>query len=172
MNQFLDLLEGTFANKRQAQAHPTRYAHIIVNHRKISDYRFYGEQAYKYSYSRPYRQFVIDVVQEGEKFRLKNYEIENPLRFATCTNLELITDDIIKYREGCDVILSETSPGVYTGGTSTCECWVDWQGTKTYVQNEISLSKEEYQVLDRGLHAETNVKVWGSDWGPFKFIRQ
>jgi len=71
MNQFLELFEGSFSNKRQAQSHPTRYAHIRVQHRKISDYRFYGEQAYNYLLNRPYRQFVIEVVDEGDYLRLK-----------------------------------------------------------------------------------------------------
>ena len=35
MNTFIELLVGTFSNKRQAQSHPTRYAHIWVNHRLI-----------------------------------------------------------------------------------------------------------------------------------------
>ena len=33
MSEFVELLVGTFANKRQAQSHPTRYAHIRVSHR-------------------------------------------------------------------------------------------------------------------------------------------
>ena len=176
MNQFLDLLEGTFANKRQAQGHPTRYAHIRVQHRKISDYRLYGEQAYNYLLNRPYRQFVIEVVDEGNEvdgnvYRLKNYEIADALRFAECKNLELITDEILTYREGCDIIMRQIGPSAFKGGTSTCECWVDWQGTKTYVQNEVLLTETDYQVVDRGLHAETHAKIWGSDWGAFKFVR-
>lgn len=172
MNQFLEYLEGTFSNKRQAQCHPTRYAQIIVDHRKISDFRFYGQQAYKYLKERPYRQFVIDVEVEKGQFRLKNYEIEDPSRFIGCKNLELITDDILTYRKGCDIIMSQTGPETFYGGTSTCECWVDWKGVKTYVQNEVTLTKTEYHVVDRGLHAETNQKIWGSDWGAFKFVRQ
>ena len=65
MSRFIELLEGTFANKRQAQSHPTRYAHIRVSHRLIGENRIYGEQAYNYLLNRPYRQFVIDVVQDG-----------------------------------------------------------------------------------------------------------
>ena len=171
MNQFLDLLEGTFANKLQAQSHPTRYAHIRVQHRKISDNRVYGEQAYNYQLNRPYRQFVIEVVAEKGQFRLKNYEIDNPTQFIGCKNLELITDDILTYRDGCDIIMKQTGHNTYEGGTSTCECWVYRSGVKTYVQNEVKLSETEYQVLDRGLHAETNQKVWGSNYGPFKFVR-
>jgi len=171
MNQFLEYLEGTFANKRQAQSHPTRYAHIRVIHRKISDYRFYGEQAYNYLLNRPYRQFVIDVAVEKGQFRLKNYEIEDPKRFVGGQNLELITDDILTYREGCDIIMTQTGPQTFTGGTSTCNCFVDWQGVKTYVQNEVTLTKDEYLVVDRGLHVETHQKIWGSDYGAFKFQR-
>jgi CpeT protein len=171
MNQFLDLLEGTFANKLQAQSHPTRYAHIRVQHRKISDCRVYGEQAYNYLLNRPYRQFVIEVVAEKGHFRLKNYEIEDPKKFVLCQNLELITDEILTYREGCDIIMEQIGHNAYRGGTSTCECWVTWQGVKTYVQNEVLLTETDYQVVDRGLHAETHAKIWGSDWGAFKFVK-
>ena len=171
MNQFLDLLVGSFSNKIQAQSHPTRYAHIWVNHRKISDNRIYGEQAYNYLKNRPYRQFVIEVVAEKEQYRLKNYEIKDAKQFAECKNLGKLTDDLLTYREGCDIIMEQVGHNAYKGGTSTCECWVQWQGVKTYVQNEVLLTETDYQVVDRGLHAETHAKVWGSDWGAFKFQR-
>ena len=172
MNEFTELLVGTFANKTQAQSHPTRYAHIRVSHRLIGENRIYGEQAYNYLKNRPYRQFVIDVVQHGEEYHLKNYEIVNPLQFAECKNLDKITDDMLKYREGCDVIMRKTGTKTFFGGTSTCECWVTWNGTKTYVQNEVKLTDSEYQVTDKGLHAESHTKVWGSDYGAFRFLRQ
>lgn len=171
MNTFLELLEGTFSNKRQAQCHPTRYAQIKVRHQRFSENFFYGEQAYNYQLNRPYRQFVIEVVEEEGQFRLKNYEIENPNNFIGCRNLEQITDDILTYREGCDIIMKETGEKTYEGGTSTCKCWVYRDGVKTYVQNEVKLSEKEYEVLDRGLHAETHQKVWGSNYGAFKFTR-
>ena len=171
MNQFLDLLEGTFANKRQAQGHPTRYAHIRVQHRKISDDRLYGEQAYNYQLNKPYRQFVIEVVEEDDQYRLKNYEIKDAKRFAECKNLDQLTNNDLTYREGCDIIMKQIGPNAYKGGTSTCECWVDWKGVKTYVQNEVFLTETDYQVVDRGLHAETHQKIWGSDYGAFKFVR-
>ena len=93
MSEFIDLLEGTFANKTQAQSHPTRYAHIRVKHKKISDNRIYGEQAYNYLKNRPYRQFVIEVVEDDENtYRLKNYEIKNALRFVDCKDIDKIVE--------------------------------------------------------------------------------
>ena len=171
MNTFLELFEGTFANKRQAQSHPTRYAHIRVSHRKIGETRFYGEQAYSYLLNRPYRQFVIDVIDEGDYLRLKNYEIRTPAKFVQCANLDQLTDDLLTYREGCDNIIRQTGPQTFEGENDTCECWVMRGNVKTYVQNQVKLSAETYTVLDRGLHSENNQKVWGSDYGPFEFKR-
>ena len=79
---------------------------------------------------------------------------------------------MLKYREGCDVIMRKIGNKTFFGGTSTCECWVTWNGVKTYVQNEVKLTDSEYQVTDKGLHAESHTKVWGSDYGAFKFVRQ
>ena len=172
MNQFTELLVGTFANKRQAQSHPTRFAHIRVQHRLIGEDRVYGEQAYNYLLNRPYRQFVIDVVQIGEEYHLKNYEIANPLQYAECKGIETITDDLLTYREGCDIIMRQTGPDSYFGGTSTCNCYDNWNGIDTFVQNEVKLTKDEYHVTDKGLHKENRSKVWGSDYGAFKFVRQ
>ena len=87
MSQFIDFLVGTFANKVQAQSHPTRYAHIRVSHRLIGENRIYGEQAYNYLLNRPYRQFVIDVVEESEE------------EYRTIKGLDKITDDMLKNYE-------------------------------------------------------------------------
>ena len=62
MNEFLSLLEGVFSNKTQAQCHPTRYAHIWVTYKKISENRYYGEQAYNYQLHAPYRTFAVKPV--------------------------------------------------------------------------------------------------------------
>lgn len=176
MNTFLELFEGTFANKRQAQSHPTRYAHIRVTHIKIGNNRFYGEQAYNYLLNRPYRQFVIEVVDEGNEvdgniYRLKNYEIRTPVEFINGKNLDKLTDDVLTYREGCDNIIRETATKTFTGKNDTCECYVMRGGVRTYVNNEVLLTETNYQVMDRGLHSETHQKVWGSDYGPFNFTR-
>ena len=171
MNTFLELFEGTFANKRQAQSHPTRYAHIRVSHYKIGETRFYGEQAYNYLLNRPYRQFVIEVVDEGEQLRLKNYEILTPVKFINGENLDELTDDVLTYREGCDNIIKQTGDKTFEGQNDTCECWVMRNNIKTYVANQVKLTEDTYTVLDRGLHSETKQKIWGSDWGPFNFTR-
>lgn len=171
MNTFLELLEGHFSNKKQAQGHPTRYAHIHIRHVKVSKNRFYGEQSYNYALLRPYRQFVIDVIEEDGKFRLKNYELNAPERFVGCKNVQSITDTHLTYRDGCDIIFEQVGEKTYKGGTSTCECFVQWKDKKTYLENNIMLSDTQYHVIDIGRDVETKQKIWGSQWGHLKFDR-
>ena len=171
MSQFIELLEGTFSNKRQAQGHPTRYAHIIITHKRIGENRFYGEQAYNYMKGRPYRQFVLDVIEKDEKFFLRNFELKDATKYIGAKNLDQITDEDLTYRDGCDIMFERVDDTTFKGGTTTCECYVDWQGKKTYLENDILLTSDEYHVVDKGFDVETKQKVWGSNWGHLKFAR-
>ena len=71
-----ELLIGTFDNKRQAYQNPTFYAHIRLIHKDIGNNLIYGEQAYTYDQGRPYRQFVIEPVMDGEVMKVKNYDLK------------------------------------------------------------------------------------------------
>ena len=71
-----ELLIGTFDNKRQAYQNPTFYAHIRLIHKDIGNNLIYGEQAYTYDQGRPYRQFVIEPVMDGEVMKVKKYDIK------------------------------------------------------------------------------------------------
>jgi CpeT protein len=171
MNQFLDYLVGEFNNKRQAFSHPTRYAYIRILHRKISDDLIYGEQAYAFRDVRPYRQFILRPVQEGETIRVINYDIKDQLRFVKGENLDLITDEDLILRTGCDTIFT-FKDNVYYGSLDGCECFVDWQGKQTYLQNKVELGLNYYNVFDKGMCVETNTQIWGSQNGFFQFIKQ
>jgi len=171
MNQFLDYLIGEFNNRRQAFSHPTRYAYIRVLHRKISDHLIYGEQAYAFRDVRPYRQFVLKPIQEDNTIRVVNYDINDPLRFVKGTNLEALTENDLILREGCDTIFTYKD-NVFYGSLDGCECFVDWQGNKTYLQNKVELGLNYYNVFDKGMCAQTNTQLWGSKHGFFKFDKQ
>jgi len=174
MSQICDFLDGRFENRDQAMKYPTRYAWIVISHFKIGENRFYGQNAYHYAPQRPYRQFVIDVVDEGDgnTYRIKNYEIDNPSRYTGGKNLLEISENSLTYRNNCDIMLTyNKQDNLYTGGADTCECFVDWQGKKTYLVTDISLGENHYFVMDRGLDLKTGGQIWGSNYGPLKFYR-
>lgn len=170
IEEFKEWLEGKFENRKQALSNPSRYAYIRVTHINIGDGLFYGEQAYNYKLTEPYRQFVLEPVLEGDSIRILNYEIENKKDYLQFNNLEKLNKSKLILRPGCDVVVTKKND-LYVGGITGCECMVDWQGRSTYLQNEITLAKDYYCVIDRGYCAQHGHQLWGSKYGRFEFMR-
>ena len=78
---------------------------------------------------------------------------------------------MLTYREGCDIIMRQTGEDTYFGGTSTCDCTSTGMAL-IHMSKRGDTTKDEYHVVDKGLHKENHSKVWGSDYGAFKFVRQ
>ena len=66
---FCDWFEGTWENKVQAFSQPSKFAMVRLIHTKVpgTDYMYYGEQAYNFSLSRPYRQFIVEAFEERRR---------------------------------------------------------------------------------------------------------
>ena len=171
MKAFEDCLEGRFSNKYQAMKQPTRYAHINIAHIRLGDHLFYGEQAYNYLPSKPYRQFILKVVPLGEQYLIENYKIEDPKRYTGNRYLEELAERPLERRVGCDIIF-KPEDNMYRGLTATKDCIVMKKGVKTYSQYEIELGDDFYWVIDRGFDCKTNAQLWGSEWGYLKFYRR
>ena len=163
-------LAGSFENKIQAFSNPSKYAMIRVTHIPMWDEFFYGEQAYTYQANKPYRQFVLRPMLEGDSIRILNYEIENKEQFAGCQNLDKLTKEMLRLKNGCDVILTKQGNS-FIGGLSGCNCKVDWRGRDTYLQNEIELTETHYYVKDLGFCSTNHHQIWGSKYGRFEFAR-
>tara|TARA_B100000902_G_scaffold43237_1_gene50935 strand:- start:4911 stop:5456 length:546 start_codon:yes stop_codon:yes gene_type:complete len=165
-------LQGKFENKIQAFSNPSKYAMIQVSHTAIMEGKYlYGEQAYTYQLQKPYRQFVLQIVRNAKSYTLLNYDIiSNKLEFAGSKNLDKITKDMIECRNGCDVDLTFNGTA-FVGGLTGCDCHVVWNGTETYLQNEVELTENFYGVKDLGYDKKHGHQIWGSKYGRFEFNR-
>ena len=169
---FCDWFEGTWENKVQAFSYPAKYAMVRLKHEKVpgTDSMFYGEQAYNYSIQAPYRQFVIEAIQDGDVVRVKNYDFAKE-SFVGFKNLDQIKyDEGLTHKENCDTILKFDGKA-FRGSVEGCSCYVDWQDQVTYVKNEIFLTEDKYHVVDRGYLLNTENQVWGGKFGPFQFAK-
>jgi len=164
------LLEGKFENQYQAFSHPSKYAYIRVTHINIGNGLLYGEQAYNYDLNTPYRQFILEPIQENDFVRIINYKLKTPEEFINFKNLYTIGRKDLELKSGCDIILKQNGD-IFQGGLSGCNCMVDWMGRKTYLQNEIELTPTNYYVIDKGFCAENHHQLWGSKYGRFEFVR-
>lgn len=170
IDNFKEYLIGTFDNKLQAMSNPTRYARIIVTHKKINDELIYGEQAYKHSVGLPYRQFVLKPIEVDNKIRVINYEIKNRHLYKGCNNLQNLIESDLTEKTGCATIF-QFKDDVFYGEIEGCECYVNWRGSATYLINKIELGKDYYFVLDKGISLETKAQIWGSQYGQFNFYK-
>jgi len=69
--EFIEWFEGEYNNWRQASSRPTSFAHIILNHEKISENEFHVTQRYSHE-KKPYRDKIIKIVQDDDKVIVKN----------------------------------------------------------------------------------------------------
>ena len=161
-------LTGSFENKIQAFSNPSKYAMIRVTHVPVWDEWFYGEQAYSYQSKKPYRQFVLHPTIVGDTIKIHNYEIAGKEQFAGCQNLDKLTKEMLKLKLGCDVNLTFNGSS-FKGGLTGCDCYVEWNGRDTYLQNEIELTSTHYYVKDLGFCQKNHHQIWGSKYGRFEF---
>ena len=92
------LLEGQFDNRTQALSNPSRFAYIRVTHIALGNGKLYGEQAYNYKLDKPYRQFVIEPVMNGDRIEILNFEIENKEQFIGGKNLDKIKNHMVSLK--------------------------------------------------------------------------
>jgi len=98
IDKFCDWFEGEFDNWTQAASNPTKWAHIIVKHEKISEYKYHTSSRYSYM-QKPYREQTVDIEY-------------------VCPEL------IIVHNPACDIVFKWT--GIYFEGESDPDC--QWNG--------------------------------------------
>jgi CpeT protein len=168
---FYKLIEGKFENRIQAFSNPSKYAYIRVTHVRVKNSELiYGEQAYNYQLNKPYRQFVLEPIVDGDCIRIKNYELKYKDKHVAIKNVDQIKKDDLIFKEGCDVVVKQFDT-YFKGGLQGCNCMVNWKGRETYLKNEILLTPDKYFVLDMGMCATNHHQIWGSKNGKFEFSR-
>jgi|GEM_PF-48719 len=134
----------------------------------------YVEQALASRKSRPYRQRVYHLVDNGDgTISSEVYSIEEPLRFAGDWRLDEplagLSPDSLAVREGCAVVLRRISAKTFEGSTVERECVSSLRGA-VFATSEVSVTRERLMSWDRGFDAEGN-QVWGATKGPYIFDR-
>ena len=176
IEQFIEWFEGTWENKVQAFSNPARFAMVRLQHHKVpgTDAMFYGEQAYNYQLHAPYRQFIVEAIEDPNgQIRVLNYNFDK-WRYLGALNLEQIKyDKGLTHKQKCDTIMTyDPNKNQFNGSIDGCECLVPYKGDQmTYVRNEATLGIDFYNVVDRGFLVGTVDQVWGGRFGEFQFKR-
>ena len=173
IDRFYEWFEGKFTNKVQAFSYPSKFAYIVVEHRAVNNHGlFYGEQAYNYKLDKPYRQFVIEPVMNGDRIEILNFEIENKEQFTGGKNLDKIKNHMLSLKKGCSLFV-EKDGDAFVGAVEGDQCIVEWGGQRTFLTTSIKLTPTHYYVLDKGYDVnDPRKQIWGTRNGQFQFVRK
>ena len=157
IDEFCEYFEGTFENKMQAMSNPTKFAMIELLHTPYGKYKFRCIQRY-YSDKKEYRNTIISVYEQDSKILIKNFKEKTP------------ETGELTYLTGCDTIFEKIGKEFH--GKNLCkECFVTWDGKKTYLEIQSILGNGYYHVIDKGYDVNTDEHIWGSFNGSFKFVK-
>lgn len=165
--KFIKLYMGHYSNKCQALSRPCFFSYINISHELITDNWFFGSQQ-KFLEGKPYRQFVVNVVEENDKIFLKSYKL-NKKKIYTLEEIKKIYLDL-EYNEHCDIIY-EYDGEKFNGNLLGNKCQFNFMGTNTYVNTKAILDEVEYRIYDVGYLTETDEFFWGSNHGYYSFMK-
>lgn len=173
IERFYKWFEGKFTNKIQAFSYPSRYAYIVVEHRRVNNHGlFYGEQAYFNKTKTPYRQFFLQISECHGRIIVRSMEPKDKSLFLGFKNLHTVSGSPLTYKRGCDTIF-EFKGDYYEGKIeSGCNCHVKWGNIDTYLENTALLGENWYHVEDKGFDIDTKQQIWGSKNGHFQFKKE
>jgi hypothetical protein len=178
LNQFVDLLHGTFSSEAQSKEDTTYFNISLVMvpiwKERTDGQWMYVEQAMATKLDKPYRQRVYRLRHPGENtFTSDIYTIKNALAYAGLQNdkikLQKLSIDSLELKDGCTVTMIKNND-VYAGGTDGKSCSSDLRGAR-YATTKINLKKGELISWDQGFDANDK-QVWGATKGGYIFIKK
>lgn len=173
-------MAGHFSNAQQAYENSRDYAHIRIFFRPLPFEFFdgiglYSEQVYDYDLWKPYRQGVHRLVDWGDRIYIENYSLKNALFYAGSGRdlniLKTISPDCIERRYNCSMVFRREGDRFF-GSVEGNQCLIEKNGCQTYLDSYVELTETTWIGLDRGLDINTHQQVWGSAFGPLRFIKK
>lgn len=175
-----DTMAGSYDTREQSLADP-EYFDIRLHMARIWPERtdaawLYVEQAMSTAQQKPYRQRVYKLTATDARTLVSSvYELPgDPLRFTGAwkdrSKLDGITPEQLVAREGCEITLTYTDSGTFTGSTRPRACGSTLRGA-TYATSEVIITPNQLISWDRGFDAEDK-QVWGAVKGGYIFRKQ
>ncbi|MGB7247456.1 MAG: chromophore lyase CpcT/CpeT [Phormidesmis sp.] len=184
-------MAGDFSNLKQANAHPTDFAHIRIFFRPLpfdffeglgfpGGIGFYSEQAYDYDLWTPYRQGLHRVVDRGDRIYIENYGFKDGVPYAGAGHnldiLKTLSAELAIRRTGCSMVFQRAEHNgeeIFIGGVEPGHnCVIPRKGKKTYLVSRVELSEHTWISLDQGMDVKTHEHVWGSTEGALRFEKR
>ncbi len=170
-------LTGSFTSTAQAEADSNffdiRLEMVPIWTDRNDGLWMYVEQASAAALDRPYRQRVYHLTADSDGSLVSTvYSISEPLRFAGAyadtKPLNALSPDSLMLRDGCEIRMTFTD-GAFVGATGKQTCGSTLRGA-SWATSEVTIHADRLETLDQGWDDDGN-QVWGSEHGPYIFVR-
>ena len=161
---FLDYFIGKWENRRQALKYSSRFSRVTLRHEKVKiedKDAVYIQQAYKSKEHNPYRRSImIPYMDNDDNVFLDSFQLRNNQEYNQLEKSNYTCSFVAKLVGIC-----------FVGNTIKDKSIIEHNYRKVIFKSDFKLDKDNYIVNDSGVDLETNARVFGSEFGPFKFTK-
>lgn len=174
IKELFALMQGSFNSEKQSLVDSTYY-NISLHMYPIWEEKgnwLYVEQAMNSMQDKPYRQRIYEV-KRNNKGELASYVYTIPNdslwigKWKAPEVFNELSKENLELREGCEVLLSKTSEGVFQGKTQDGTCGSSLRGA-SYAMSSVKITSSGIESWDQGFDANGK-QVWGATEGGYVF---
>jgi hypothetical protein len=175
--QLAQWLVGEFDNKAQSMEDPAWYVPLRLWHRPLP-HRIHGriaifaEQSNFLELEKPYRQRILVLEKEGDRFSVQFWAFKDPAQFrgagANPTLLIDATESALEALPGCRLNVEFTGSLYQAKPEPDSRCCFTYDGTMRQVVLGFEASETQFLSYDRGVDPETGQSLWGAMMGPYR----
>jgi len=170
-------MAGTYSSEVQAKADSANYYNIslrMVPIWKDRGHYLYVEQALANRQDKPYRVRIYHLTMRDGKYVSEVYTLKDEKKWIGSWKnpeaFDALPLDGIELKAGCEVVLTKTDKGTYSGKTGDKTCPSELRGA-SYAKSTVTVSPGKIVSWDQGFDTEGK-QVWGAEKGGYIFIKQ
>ncbi|MFM7887808.1 MAG: chromophore lyase CpcT/CpeT [Pseudanabaena sp.] len=171
-------MAGEFSNREQSQDQPVWFVNLVWWQRPIpfnvlGSIAIFAEQANALILDRPYRQRILQFVENNGKLQVKYWGFKDPVAWTGAgrdrDRLNQLTINDIEPLAGCLLDVSFANGRYKAEMPKESKCCFQYLNESRQVILGFEVSADEFWSGDRGVDPETGTAIWGAIMDFYKF---
>ncbi len=171
-------MSGEFSNREQSLDQPVWFVNLVWWQRPIpfnvlGSIAIFAEQANALILARPYRQRILQLVENDGKIQVKYWGFKDPVAWTGAgrdrDRLNQITINDIEPLAGCLLDVSFANGRYKAEMPKDAKCCFQYLNESRQVVLGFEVSTDEFWSGDRGVEPETGTAIWGAIMDFYKF---
>lgn len=176
--QLASWMSGEFSNREQSLEQPVWFVNLVWWQRPIPSQvlgspAIFAEQANALILDRPYRQRILQFVENDGKIQVKYWGFKDPVAWTGAgrdrDRLNQITINDIETLAGCLLDISFANGRYKAEMPKDAKCCFQYLNESRQVFLGFEVSADEFWSGDRGVEPETGTAIWGAIMDFYKF---